>query len=357
MDRSNHMTDEIETTLQDVGLTEYQSRAYVTSVRLGTARFTVLAEEAEIPQQRIYDVVDDLQEFGLVEVNEASTGKEAVAIPPEVGLEELKNQQVSQFESRFERAMDQLDTIAGDVDRPSGYVTVVNHESSTQRHVSRAIETADWWLFLSLPMEWYGAFKAEVREALDRGVTVRLLVQTDDVVTVENTTYHEDLLVNCRQDADLVVAADRDYGIFRGLSAPSVSRPSLVTRQKSIVEMFQRYSEQLWLGSREIATPTDGPRRYLTPWRAIIDYEAALDADTPVEAYVEGHDTDTGQPGTWVGPVVDYTMRADRDADYRTVLPEIARIVVETETGSVSVGGWDAVLEDVAAYGLEIRAD
>lgn len=350
-----YVSKDITATLREIGLTEYQSRAYVTAIRLGTTQFTTLSEEADIPQQRIYDVVDDLQSIGLLEVHERSSGKEAVAIPPQVALEELKQQKIDQFESHFDTAIDDLNAISSEVQRSSGYVTVVNHESSMRRHISNAIESANWWLFLSLPLQWYNDFKQEVREAIDRGITVRLLIQTEDVPRVENTAYHQGLLVHSRPNADLIVAADRTYGVFRGLSAPSVTRPSLVTKDKSIVEMFQRYSEQIWTGARHVQTNHPYPRRYLTPWRAINDHRDVLESNATFEADIQGHDTETGQPGTWVGPIVDYNFESGRDADYSVVLPEVARLVIETDDGPVSVGGWDATLEDVAAHGLEIR--
>lgn len=349
------MSEEIAATLREIGLTKYQSQAYVAAVQLGGTQFTTLSEEAGIPQQRIYDVVDDLQAMGLVEVHEGSRGKEAVPVPPEVALEELKQQKINQFESHFNNAINDLNAISGEVQRTSGYVTVVNHESSMRRHISNAIQSANWWLFLSIPIEWYDDFKQDVRDAIARDVTVRLLVQTDDVIRVKNTAYERGLLVRCRPSADSVVAADRKYGVFRGLSAPSVTRPSLVTKDESIVEMFQRYTEQFWTGSRHIQMNHLYPRRYLTPWRAIVDHQDLLRSNEPIEVYVEGHDTETGRLGTWLGPIEDFEFESERDADYSVVLPEVARLVVGTDNGPVTVGGWDATLEDVAAHGLEIR--
>lgn len=349
------MSEEITATLRDIGLTKYQSLAYVAVVRLGGTQFTTLAEEAGIPQQRIYDVVDDLRDMGLVEVHEGSRGKKAVPVPPTEALEELKRKKVNQFETHFDTAIGDLESISSEVQQTSGYVTVVNHESSMRRHISNAIGSANWWLFLSLPASWYDDFKADVRDAIDRGVTVRLLVQTDDVVRVENTAYDRGLLVRCRRSADTIVAADRTYGVFRGLSAPAVARPSLVTKDESIVEMFQRYCEQFWTGSRHVQADHPYPRRYLTPWQAIVDQQDALKSNGSLEAYVEGQDTETGRPGNWVGPIEDYKLESERDADYSVVLPEVARLVVRTDDGPVTVGGWDATLEDVAAHGLEVR--
>lgn len=349
------MDQEIVDSLQNVGLTEYQARAYVATVSLGTARFSALADEADIPQQRIYDVVDDLRDLGLVEVHEGGNGKQAVAVPPDAGLADLKRARLEEFESTFDTAIGGLNQLFAEVDTSAGFVTVVNHESSARRHVANAVASASWWLFLSLPVAWYDDVEDAVRDAVDRDVTVRALVQSEDRTVVENHPFPDGVTVRHRPSADVVIAADREYGVFRGVAAPAVTRPALVTRDESMVEMFQRYSEQFWAASRRIRSDDGYPRRYLSPWRAITDHREQLDAGEPFEVYVEGHDTETGRQGSWTGRIVEFDLDAERDADYAVVLPEVARLVVETDDGRITVGGWDATLEDVAAHGLEIR--
>jgi sugar-specific transcriptional regulator TrmB len=340
--------------LEEIGLTQYQSRAYIASVSLGRTGFSNLSDESDIPQQRIYDVVDDLEALGLVEIHEGSGGKEAVAVPPSVGLEELKQQRIDRYESNVETAIGDLDERFDAVAESAGYVTVLNHESSVRRHVREAIGSAEWWLFCSLPVDWYRELAPEIEAAVDRGVTARVLLQGEDPEPIEAATYPAGLLVRHRASADVIVAADREYGIFRGLAAPAVTRPSLVTRDESMVEMFQRYSEQFWTGSRVIAADHPYPRRYLTPWRALDDHADALEAGERLEVHVEGHETGTGRHDTWSGPIVDHELVLHSETD-AAVLPEVVRLVVETDEGERTVGGWDATLEDVAAHGLEIR--
>ena len=349
------MDEHVVDILQSIGLSEYQSRAYVTAVGLGSTTLSSLSDEADIPQQRIYDVVDDLEERGLVEVHEGKNGKEAVAVPPTVGLAEHKRQRIDVFESSVDDAMDELSKRFDERNTSAGFVTVLNHRSSVRRHVRTAIESAEWWLFCSLSVEWYQDVQEEIQAALERGVTVRLLVQADDPATVENSLYPDGLLVRYRPSADLVVAADREYGIFRGVSSESVARPSLVSRDESMVEMFQRYSEQFWTGSMRVRTERPYPRRYLAPWRVIGDHVDLLDAGERPLVTVEGHDTETGRVGTWEGVVVDYEFESEYEADFSVVLPEVARLVVETGGERLTVGGWDATLEDVAAHGIEVR--
>ncbi len=338
--------------LEDVGLTQYQSRAYLAAVTLGTARFSALAEEADIPQQRIYDVVDDVERAGLVEVHEGSGGKEVVALPPETALSEFKRQHIEEFTDSVDTVIDDLQESFKEVDTSRGFVTVVNHESSMRRHMRKAVEAAEWWLLLSMPPQQYEALSDSVTQAVNRGVTVRLLLHADELVDAGSVP--EGVLVRQRGSADTIVAADREYGIYRGLSSPALARPALVTRDENIVEMIQRYSEQFWSAAEPIREERSFPRRYLTPWQVIADLGDAVGTDG-LGARVAGHFTNTGREGVWEGPVVDFDCSVPIEDPYRSQLPEVATLAVETDDGTLSVGGWDATDEDVAAHGIEMR--
>lgn len=342
--------------LQEIGLTEYQSRAYVASVNLGTARFSDLAEESDIPQQRIYDVVEDLENLGLVEVHQGGKGKQAVAVPPETSLTELKEQHIDEYASNVQNAIDSLDHQYEQVDTSLGFVTVVNHETSVRRHVRDALESAKWWVFLSLPVDWYREVEADIETVLARDVSVNLLIQAEDPSVAETVDYPTDMDVRYRPSADLVVAADRSYGVFRGIAAPSVARPSLVTADENIVAMLQRYSKQFWTPSRRIQSSQRLPRRYLSPWELIVDLENDQPTDDDLTVYVEGHETSTGRVGSWEGPLLDYEYEPELGSKKEMTMPEVARLRLETDEGVVTVGGWDARLEDVAAHGLELRS-
>ncbi|MFW5950269.1 MAG: TrmB family transcriptional regulator, partial [archaeon] len=57
-------------TLEKVGLSPYQSKAYVTVLKLGSATATTIAEKSGVPESRIYDVLRDLEDEGFIEVYE-----------------------------------------------------------------------------------------------------------------------------------------------------------------------------------------------------------------------------------------------------------------------------------------------
>lgn len=350
--------DSLVDVLEDVGLSTYQSRAYEAAIGLGTARFSTLSEESGVPQQRIYDVVDDLAEMGLLEVHEAPGGKQVVTFPPESALNELKERRIDEFSSTIDGVIDDLQGEFNQVDPHRGVITVLDHESSAKRHIGNAIDDADWWLFLSVRPGLFDEFRDEIEAAIDRGVTVRLLLHGPDVdpEDVDPDSYPDDLLIRSRPAADSVITSDRSYGVFRGLSSPGVPRPYLVARDQNIVEMLRRYTEQIWTGSTPIHLERGYPRRYPSPWYALRDVADHLAEGTILRASVEGHRTESGRQGSWAGPIEDHTIEVggDQDALRSIALPYVATLSIRTDEGVLTVGGWDATMEDIAAYGIEV---
>jgi sugar-specific transcriptional regulator TrmB len=347
--------DNLTERLQELGLTKYQSLAYVAAVELGDARPSKIVEESGVPQARIYDVIDDLSEMGLVEVHEKSGGKTVGAPPPDVALEAYKERHVGEFAETVEYVSTELEKAHEREQTNTGSVTVLSHDESANRHMRKAIEEAEWWIALSLTPERYAELEEEIRAALDRGVTVRLVVATSEFgasVTAED--YPDELLVRSRQLSDLLVATDRSYGVYSGEIPANDNRSYHVVTNQNLVLQFQQYYEQIWTSSRTVQESDALPRRYLDPWRAILDLQAEFDNGEPLEARVVGHETDSRVGGTWTGAVVDYELQGPIDADYKVSVPVQATLLIDIGDEVVSVGGWKATVEDIATEGLEI---
>lgn len=342
--------------LQELGLTEYQSRAYIAIVNLVDDRPSKIVEESGVPQARIYDIIDDLSEMGLVEIHEQSGGKTVSAPSPEIALESFKERHVDQFSSTVDLVSGELKKTHERERTTEGSVTILSHEKSANRHMRRAIEEAEWWISLSLPPDRYEKLEPEIRDALDRGVTVRLVVATSDIgENVEAEEFPNALRVRTRQISDVLVAADRTYGVYSGeLPTNSSSRSYHVVTNQNLVLQFQHYYEQIWTSSRTVQEGDSLPTRYLDPWRAILDLQSAFDNGDLLETRVVGHETDSRVSNTWTGRIVDYELQGPIQADYTVSIPVQASLVIDTGGETLSVGGWKAHVEDIAAEGLEI---
>jgi sugar-specific transcriptional regulator TrmB len=85
-------------TLSDLGLTNYEARVYLALTRRGSSTAAESARIAEIPRQRIYDVLASLVQRGLASARPGQVTK-YVATPPEEAVERL----VSDHRQRLER--------------------------------------------------------------------------------------------------------------------------------------------------------------------------------------------------------------------------------------------------------------
>ena len=76
MDTARHVAR-----LTKLGLTTYEARAYVALVRRDSFTAAQVARQADLPRQRIYDVLGSLVQKGLASARPGSTVKYAAVAP------------------------------------------------------------------------------------------------------------------------------------------------------------------------------------------------------------------------------------------------------------------------------------
>jgi sugar-specific transcriptional regulator TrmB len=355
MDESQLVDD-----LEGFEFTEYQSRAYVAAVTLGTASPNELATASEVPQGRIYDVIDDLEEQGLLEVRERSRTKEVRAPPPGVVLEQFKQRRLESFGEQVDSVAVSLEQLHEYDQSSGGFVTMVRHRESALRHIRRAVEDAEVWLTLALPVDLYEDVAGEIAAAEDRGVTVRLMIDGEAARNAGQRpdrlgpSFPDGIAVRHRPSIDTFTFADRSYGIFNSNHPRGRSRPYIVSQEQNLVLVFQNYAEQIWTGSETLQSDTGLPRRYLDPWRAIVDMGERLATDR-LHATVEGHEIETWRADSWAGEIVDFDIGSPVAADFESTIPTTASLTIDTGHDVVTVGGWKATVEDIAAQRIDIR--
>ncbi len=94
------MQEILKNRLQELGLSEEESRVYLTVLELGGAFASTIARKAQIPRVNTYYVLDQLQKRGLLTATLKGRIKFFVAEPPQV--------LINQIEERFERAKELL---------------------------------------------------------------------------------------------------------------------------------------------------------------------------------------------------------------------------------------------------------
>lgn len=129
--------------LREIGLTEYEARAYVALLHSNPVTAYEAAKSAGIPTSKIYQVMARLIEKGTaIEVRD-QTRRKYVPMDPD----ELINQYRSAFESNMENLEQDLKSFGESAE--ISYIWNFTHYDEFMRHVSRSIESARKFILLS----------------------------------------------------------------------------------------------------------------------------------------------------------------------------------------------------------------
>jgi sugar-specific transcriptional regulator TrmB len=117
-DTSYH--DRAVTLLQELGLKEYESKAFVALTRLPQGTAKEISEISEVPRTRVYDAVRTLESKGLVEIQH-SNPQQFRAVPVEEAADTLRQA----YETRTDSLREALDSLD---ETDPGVGTNITHE-------------------------------------------------------------------------------------------------------------------------------------------------------------------------------------------------------------------------------------
>ncbi|WP_435360859.1 TrmB family transcriptional regulator [Haloarchaeobius sp. DFWS5] len=165
--------------LQQVGLKEYESKAFVTLTGLpeGTAR--MISDQSGIPRPRVYDAIRVLESKGLVETQH-TTPQKFRAVPIDEAISILRRQ----YEARFadlDDALKQVEFEQGPMERSSEEVWSLTGTGAVTSRMLRTFEDAESEIVLLFGDD--GLLTADLfeslRDAVDRDADVTIGVLDD----------------------------------------------------------------------------------------------------------------------------------------------------------------------------------
>lgn len=186
--------------LRDLGLSEYEARAYRALLRSGPTTAKELSRTSEVPMGRIYDVLNGLEQHRLVRSQAASRPKKYVAVEPDVGLDRLLEAKQRELDEQAEQYAETVETLTNDLEATAPvngqfWTAAVGPEETLELLVER-IDAADNSLHIvgGTPAAGLDLQNASGRivdgleAALARGVDVKLLVTPAIVANLPDDT-------------------------------------------------------------------------------------------------------------------------------------------------------------------------
>lgn len=178
--------------LRDLGLSEYEARAYRALLKTGPTTAKELSRVSDVPMGRIYDVLNSIEQYNLVRSQSASRPKKYVAVEPTTALDRLLDDKKRELNEKASQYEDIVDELTGELEtaepvEETFWTASVGPEETADLLVER-LSAADSRIVMVLStyneqffdIDTVGTLILdELSDALDRGVDVRLLMRPD----------------------------------------------------------------------------------------------------------------------------------------------------------------------------------
>jgi sugar-specific transcriptional regulator TrmB len=173
--------------LRDLGLSDYEARAYRTLLAIGAATARELSDTSEVPMGRIYDVLNGLETHGLVRSQTVASPKRYVAVDPEDGLDRLlaeRERELEETRQQYAQAVSELkDSLDATTIEHEGFWTAAVGPEEVLDLLCDRLDVADTRIVMVVGPVSAGFDVGEVgtrvtdriAAAAKRGVTIRVL--------------------------------------------------------------------------------------------------------------------------------------------------------------------------------------
>jgi sugar-specific transcriptional regulator TrmB len=182
--------------LRDLGLSEYEARAYRALLNTGPTTAKELSRASDVPMGRIYDVLNSIEQYNLVRSQTASRPKKYVAVEPSTALDRLLDDKKRELEEKAEQYENIVDELSDELDAAEPveeqFWTASVGEAETTDLLLERLTAADERIIMvaSTPSPQFDVTEVgdqiveELEEAIERGVDVDVLLTREMVASL-----------------------------------------------------------------------------------------------------------------------------------------------------------------------------
>ncbi len=328
--------EEIIEKLQKLGLTKYESLAYITLLKLGPSKATDITKESGIPHTRVYDVLSSLHRKGFVDVMHG-TPRLYKPVNPEVVLEKIKEEFIEDIENLKAAFLDLYREVHGE-ELPEIW-TIQGFDNTVER-AEYVIRTAKHEVLINTPFEFLKLLKGEIKARKD--VIFVIISNFDDVPDWLNG---DNIILAKTGGAPWLMASwiigDMNYALFFG-ALPKDRRKekfySFWAKSPKIIQNYMHWFYTIYLDNSELIKPLNYGK--LSKPLALVNIRTLITvlkmAGLPKRAEIVGKMVDTKEIITLDGTIVDYEYT-----------PLTANITFRYNGNELKVGGIGSYFEDV----------
>lgn len=181
------VSEKVKKTLRELGLTEYETRAYIGLVNSGPSTAGDLSEISEIPHSRIYEVLSKLEKRGWIESQSGRPARYRAKSPSEaLRLERIKMDE--RFKDASETVQQELEPLyeeAGEMEKPD--VWTIRGKNDILGRMEEMFAKAEIEILMSVPSfsEEFSGLKEFIPVLKKKNLDFRLLTSEENEFTRE----------------------------------------------------------------------------------------------------------------------------------------------------------------------------
>lgn len=342
---------ELEATLETAGFSPYQASVYVALLELGAATVPEIAEESGVPDSRVYDVLRSLESDGYVEVYEQESLRARVH-----DYERLQNR-LRERATRYSSARDEIERRWEEPPIEETVVNAVTRFETVLERAAEAIETADTQVQIAASPEQYRTLRPALRTASENGTSVYLALSTTDSETLPDPESVASVCTEARHrelPSPFVAIVDRSKVFFAPHDDSTDEYGLIVDDRTHAYVLHWFFLTSQWAVWEPIGPDERTNADYLDIRYLVRDLEPLLEAGKTVRVHVDGVDIESGQQRTVEG-VVRTVVGNSTGTESATRGGRVA-LELETDSGTVEVGGWGTLVEDIEAHRLRVQS-
>jgi len=255
--------EEIVKTLQKFGMTEYESKAYVSLALLGPAKAAEISKQSSVPQSKIYVTLENLIAKQLVEVFEGRP-KEFRAVAPQSVIKSLLENKKEEFVDLRQRAFaisSLLRPIEADEDAIEGvWVQKGEKYMEVLDRLAQMLGKARSYVYdVTRDFSYSSKYREALLDCKQRRVKLYIMAMRVDESNCQRAKWYFEHGIKLRVfEASVhprIMVVDGKEVSIRLDHEPEKSRfgfHSIWSRDPSFVNMMDSYLKNLWERAREV---------------------------------------------------------------------------------------------------------
>ena len=186
----------VKFTLTHMGLNEYQASTLAHLIHIGETKATTLSKVSRIPAARIYGILEELSQMGLIIIRPGRPAYYSPMSPQEIsnalmaGARDEIMKQLSTIESYrtdFQSAAEEIFLKGGGLGERIPLLRIASLGKASLEETKRLYTTVnDDLMIMTRAMEYLPQVKEALSKAISRGVNVRVLMRSRDSLSASD---------------------------------------------------------------------------------------------------------------------------------------------------------------------------